>query len=265
MAVRTLPHLSTLLQDAFRLAWARFGTLLVLVLVPFVPLLLFGPFIVQVLLFVNQGVINFDTVVFYVSSWTTLLALLGLLLGFAVSVASAAGMFLTLAGTSDPGPRAALRLGIERWIPFAWTWVLSVLAVALSMVPGVLFFWWSGSFLQPLEGTRGLSIFALVASLVLLAPAFVVATWYALSLIPAARGDASGSDALRLSHRLIEGVTGQVFGLLFAWVLLEILFSILLNAFFPRLPLFTGFTYYCVTTILGSAYLVSIYHALRRA
>ncbi|MDP3685320.1 MAG: hypothetical protein Q8R32_00645 [bacterium] len=266
MAIRTLPHLSTLLRDACRLAWSRAGTLMVLVTVPFVPLLLFSPFIVQVLLAVNQGATDLTAIVVYVSPWTAVLALLGLLLGFVVSIVSAAGIFLTLGGTGDPGPRAALRLGMERWITFAWTWLLAVAAVALALLPGVLLFWWARAFfLFALDGAFGLSFVILILSLLLVFPAFLVATWYALSLIPAARGDAWGSDALRISHRLVEGVTGQVFGLLFAWLLFEMLFSILLNMFFPGLPLFTGFAYYYVTTIIGSAYLVTLYHALRRA
>ncbi|TSC72604.1 MAG: hypothetical protein G01um101438_321 [Parcubacteria group bacterium Gr01-1014_38] len=265
MAIRTLPHLSTLLRDAFRLAWSHVGTLIALATVPFVPLLLFSPFIVQVLLAVNQGAASLGAIVFYVSSWTAVLALLGLLLGFVVSVVSTAGIFFTLAGTSDPGPRAALRTGMERWIAFVWTWLLSVFAVALSLLPGMLFFWWARIGLQPVLEGSGLSLFALIVALLLVLPAFIVASWYAFSLIPAARGDAWGSDALRISHRLVAGVTGQVFGLLFAWFLFELLFSILLNAFFPGLPLFTGFVYYYTTTILGSAYLVVIYQALRRA
>ena len=265
MAIRTLPHLSTLLRDACRLAWSRVGTLIALATVPFVPLLLFSPFIVQVLLAMNQGATSLDAIVASVSPWTSMLALLGLLLGFAVSVVSAAAIFLTLAGSSDPGPRAALRTGSERWIAFVWTWLLSVLAVALSVLPGMLFFWWARTFLQPaLEGS-GLSLFVLIVALLLVLPAFIVASWYGFSLIPAARGDAWGSDALRISHRLVAGVTGQVFGLLFALLLFELLFSLLLNLFFPGLPLFVGFTYYYVTTLLGSAYLVTIYHALRRS
>lgn len=266
MAIRTLPHLSTLLRDAVRLAWSRAGTLAVLATAPFLPLLLFSPFIVQVLLAVNEGAADLSAIVTYVSPWTAVLALLGLLLGFVVSVVSAAGIFLTLGGTGDPGPRAALRLGAQRWIAFFWTWLLSVATVALTLLPGMLLFWWARTFfLSTLDGTSGLSVVILIISLLLVFPAFLVATWYAFSLIPAARGDAWGSDALRISHRLVEGVTGQVFGLLFAWLLFELLFSILLNLLFPGLPLFTGFTYYYITTLLGSAYLVTIYHALRRA
>lgn len=266
MAIRTLPHLSTLLRDAFRLAWSRVGTLAILASVPFLPLLLFSPFIVQVLLAINEGATNLPAIGTYVSPWTAVLALLGLLLGFVVSVVSAAGIFLTLGSASDPGPRGALRLGAQRWVAFAWTWFLAIIAVALTLLPGVLLFWWARTyFLSALDDASGLSAVMLLLSLLLVFPAFLVATWYAFSLIPAARGDAWGSDALRISHRLVEGAAGQIFGLLFAWVLFKLLFSILLNIFFPGLPVFTGFVYYYVTTLLGSAYLVTIYHALRRA
>lgn len=239
---------------------------MVLATAPFVPLLLFGPFIMQVLLAVNEGATDLMAIVVYVSPWTAVLALLGLLLGFIVSIVSAAGIFQTLAGTGDPGPRDALRLGVQRWIVVVWTWLLAVGAVTLALLPGLLLFWWARTFfLAGFDGMSGLSVVVLLLSLLLVFPAFIVATWYAFSIIPAARGDVWGSDALRISHRLVEGVTGQVFGLLFAWLLFELLFSILLNMFFPGLPLFVGFTYYYVTTLLGSAYLVTIYHALRRA
>ncbi|TSC61665.1 MAG: hypothetical protein G01um1014106_719 [Parcubacteria group bacterium Gr01-1014_106] len=267
MALRTLPHFSSILGDTFQLARARLGTLVVLATVPAVPLLLFSPFIAQALFALDQGAVTVDDVVSYISSWTSVLALIGMLLGVVVSIVSTAGMLFTLSAAHDPGPRTALQHGFQRWLPFVGTQILTTLAVFVVMLPGLLFLLWTQKLLGFSLATdiRGLSLGALLISILLLLPALLVATWYAFSLIPAARGDAWGPDALRFSHRLVHGASMHVFGLLFAWAVLEFFFSLVLNLLFPGLDLFRGFVHYYATTILGSAYLVTVYHALRKA
>lgn len=267
MALRTLPHFSTIVRDTFQLARARLGTLVVLSTVPFIPLLLFSPFITQILFAVNEGAGSIEAVVAYISFWTSILALVGIILSFVASGVSTAAMLFALASSNDPGARKALRVGVERWLAVLFTSVLSALAVLLVMLPGILFLWWASVALNLsfAEGMSGFSVATLVVAVLLLLPALIVATWYAFSLIPAARGDAWGPDALRLSHRLVHGATVHVFGLLFVWMVLEFFFSLLLNIFFPGLDLFQGFVHYYATTILGSAYLVTVYHALRKA
>lgn len=252
--MRVLPPVSTIFAEALRLARSRFGTLLALALLPLLPLALLAPFATEVFLALT------------VSPWATATAFLGLLLSLLVSLASGAGMFAALGSPTDPGPRAALSVGARRWIAVAWTQLLAVLAVVATAVPlfAVVFVseWVLGPDLADLFTLR---VVLLVVAVLLSIPVFVVATWYALAVIPAALGQAKASSALALSHRLVAGVTASTFGFLFLWFLLELLLSLLLALLFPGLALFQALTYYLTTSILGSAYLFAVYRALRNA
>ena len=266
MPVRFLPDLSALFADAVRMARARFWTLFVLGIFPAVPLVLLSPFIAQVLMARDQGAAFPEEIAPYISPWTSVVAVLGLILVFIVSFAASAGMFIALSAPRDPGPRRAMREGAQRWLAYFWVQLLMGIAVLLVLVPGVLFFTVGRNILGSMGGYHpSLSLFILLVSLLLVFPAFIVISWYAFSLVLAARGEASGVAALRVSHRLVHGATGQVFGFLFAWFLVELLLSLLLSVLFPGLPLFTGLVYYFTTTILGSAYLYALYLALRKA
>lgn len=266
MALRILPVLSTTFADTLRHAKSRFWTLFVLGLLPALPLVLLSPFIVQVLVALDEGALLATDIARYVTPWTSVVAVLGLLLGFVVSFASSAAMFVALGSPHDPGPRRAFQEGAQRWLAYFWTQLLMGGAVLLVLVPGLLFFTWGNGLLARMVGeSQALSLFVLLVSLLLVLPAFVIVTWYALAPILAAQGQAWGVAALRLSRRLVQGATGQMFGFLLAWFLFELLLSVLLPAFFPGLTLFTGFVHYFTTTILGSAYLFTLYQSLRRA
>lgn len=249
-----------------RLAQARMLTLFALSLFPAIPLVLVSPFLLQALRAAEFGVTDPVGMASLVSPWTVVAALLGLLLSFFASLASTAGMFVALGSPKDPGPRAAFREGARRWGSYLWTQVLVTLAVLLIMLPGLLFFTWAQEVLRVSSGADSLlATVALLLSLLLVTPAFLVVTWYAFATIPAARGEAWGVAAIRISHQLVRGSTGRVFGFLLAWLVFEALLAALLRAFFPGLPLFTGFVYYVLATVLGSAYLFTVYDALRKA
>lgn len=266
MSLRTLPTLSALFGTAFRLAGSRLGTLLPLALFPLVPLALFGPFVAQVLVAAEEGLFDPAGVATRVSPWTAVLAFLGLIGSFVFSVASAAGMLTVLGRSADPGPRTAFREGVQSWVAFVWTQLLAALAVLAAAIPGLLVFWWAQRMLgAALNGSMAIRLLALLVPLLLMVPAFVVAVWYAFAVIPAARGEARGPTALAVSRRLVEGATGHVFGILLAWSLAEVLLWALLALLLPGLTLLQGLVYYLTTSILGSAYLVAVYQALRRS
>lgn len=260
-----LPRLSTLFADAFRLARARFLTLFSLALYPLLPFALCSPFIAQVFVAVGEGATSPEEIAAGVSPWVVGLAVIGLLLSLVVSIASAAGMFIALGRGSDLGPRAAFSQGGRVWLQVTWTQILAALAVAAMALPAILLSWLGQMMLEesPTANTA-LYVLLLLISVLLILPALAVATWYAFAVIPAARGEAYGSTALTVSHRLVHGATVQAFGLLFAWTLFEFLFWLLLAVLFPGLTLLQGVTYYFVTSILGASYLVVIYNALRR-
>lgn len=265
MPIRLLPSLSSLFRGALRLAWGRLGTLVALALFPLVPLTLASPFIVQLLIVQEAGMVGAEATV--VALWATLLAFLGVLLAFIGGIASVAGMIVALTAPVDPGPRAAFREGARRWLAVLWTQLLVAVAVLLAALPLLAFLWWlggsgAGVTLAAIPSTRILTV---LLALLLAVPTFIVTVWYAFAFIPAARGEAWGVRALAVSHRLVHGATGQVFGLLLALVLFELLLSVLLLAFFPGLSLFQSFTYYLATTVLEASYLVVLYRALRQA
>lgn len=266
MVIRVLPPLSRLVHDAFLLARSRLGTLVSLALFPLIPFVLFGPFVAQVLVAIEEGMSGPADIATRISPWTAALAFLGLVLGFVVSVASAAGMFVALGKSADQGARAAFRDGTRAWFAFAWTQFLAALAVFATAVPGLFVFWWVQRVLgEALAGNLALRLLILLVPLLLVVPAFVVASWYAFALIPAARGETLGPAALAVSHRLVEGAVLHVFGLLLAWALAEVSFWVLLELLFPGLTLFKSLVHYLAVSILGSAYLVVVYQALRRS
>ena len=260
-----LPRLSTHFADAFRLARGRLLTLFSLALYPLLPLALFSPFIAQVFVAIGEGAASPEEIAAGVAPWVVGLAVVGLLLSLVVSVASAAGMFIALGRGSDLGPRVAFSQGGRVWLHVTWTQVLAALAVAAMALPAILLSWLGQMMLASTLTENSMPHVLLFLILVLLIlPALAVATWYAFAVIPAARGEAYGSTALTVSHQLVHGATVQVFGLLFAWTLFEFLFWLLLAVLFPGLTLLQGVTYYFVTSILGAAYLVAVYNALRR-
>lgn len=264
--MRILPPFSAVFGEALRLARSRFGTLLALALLPLLPLALLAPFATEVFFTAAGGVVDASEIALAISPWTTATAFLGLLLGFVVSLVSSAGMFAALGSPTDPGPRAALSVGARRWIAVAWTQLLTVLAVAATAVPLFAVAFVSERVLGPdLADLFTLRVVLLVVAVLLLIPVFVVATWYALAVIPAALGTVWGSGALAVSHRLVAGLWAPTFGFLFLWFLLELILSLLLALLFPSLTLFQALTYYLTTSILGSAYLFAIYRALRNA
>lgn len=261
-----LPPLSALFATAFHLARARLGTLVSLALFPLIPLLLLGPFLAQVLVAVEDGMVGPVAIAARISPWAGVLAFLGLVGSFIVSVASVAGTFVALGKSADHGPRAAFRDGMKAWGAVVWTQLLASLAVLVAAVPSFLVLRWLQLMIgNALASDRLLQMLALLVLLLLMIPAFVVTAWYSFAVIPAARREAFGPAALAVSHRLVEGATGHVFGLLLAWWLAEMVLWVLLSLLFPGLALFQGFVYYLVTAILGSAYLVAVYQALRRS
>lgn len=261
---RAFPSLSALVGDAVRLARSRLLTLCALALLPLLPLGLLGPFAVEVLVALDAGITSgFAS---FVSPLAIFAALVGLLLSVAVGQAATVGTFVVLGSPSDLGPRAAFRVGARRWLTLLWTEALVVLAILLAAAPSVVFSWWAKFTVGPfLRGEPFVAALVLVVSVLLLLPSLVVATWYAFAPIPAARGEAWGSGALTVSRRLVEGATGRAFGLLLAWFLFEMLFSLILAALFPGLVLFQRLVFYFTTTILSAAYLFTVYQALRRA
>lgn len=262
--LRALPSLSGLFGEAARCARRRLGTLTALALFPVIPLALAAPLGAQVSLALEYGLAP-ERIDSLVSPWTAILTFLGLVLAFVVAVASVIGMLATLAGPEDLGPRLAFRVGAQRWVAFLWTQFLTAIVIAAVALPAILFSWWADAALGPaLAENVALQAALLLIVLILLLPVFVAVSWYAFAAIPAALGEASGGRALAVSQRLVAGATGQVFGLLFTWFLFEILLSVLLRLLFPGLLLFQFVAYYLAVSLLGSAYLVVIYRALRQ-
>lgn len=266
MPLRLLPPLSSVFADAVRLARDRFWTLLALALLPAIPIVLVIPFLAQVFVAFDAGVTAGAELTRYTTPWIAGVALLGLLLSVVVSVASAAGIFVVLGAARDPGPRGAFRDGARRWLAYLWTQALVVVTVILVLVPTTVILALRQSVFMPgPDDARALSLLTTLLALILAVPAFIVISWYAFAPVLAARGDTWGVDALRLSHHLVEGLAAHVFGFLFAWLLFELLLSLILGALFPGLTLFANLVHYLTSSILGSAYLFTLYQAVRRA
>lgn len=262
--VRVLPPLASVVGDAARLARARLAILLGLAALPLLPLALFGPFVAEVAIALQYGVTTGFSAI--VSPWTALIAAVGLLLSVAVSLATTAAMFVVLGSPADLSLRAAVRLGVRRWVAFLWTQVLVGLAMVVAAVPSLLFAWWlSVRRGLTVDADPALALAAVVIALLLAVPVLIVASWYAVAPVSAARGEAWGSPALAVSHRLVQGATAQTFGILFVWFLFELFLSVALGALFPGLSLFQSLVFYFVTSILGNAYLFALYRALRRS
>lgn len=263
MSPRVLPPLSALFAEACRLARDRLGTLLALALFPLVPLVLFAPFMAEALVALQEGAVVPGDILLFVSPWTAVMAFLGIALSGIVTVASGAAMFSVLGRGADPGPRVAFRLGARVWLAVLWTQLL-VFGAALAAAAPALLVTWVAMTVGGGTTLRDSPLLAFLLALVLFFPVFVVITWYAFATIPAARGEVWGWRALAVSHRLVQGAGAQVFGLLLAWGLFELLLWLLLAALFPGLDLFRQLAFTLTAFILGSAYFVAVYNALRR-
>lgn len=263
--LRVIPSASVVFVDAVRLARSRLGTLLVLALFPLLPLTLLGPLATEVLAALDVGV-PADFFVLVVSPLALATALVGIVLSGVAGLASTVGMFVAYTNSRDVGPRAAFHIGTQRWGIFLWTEILVALAILCTAAPSLVFAWWAKETLGPLLYTEPLfGMFVLTIAVLLFLPVLVVATWYAFAPVIAARGEASGSLALAASRRLIRGAAGQTFGLLLVWFLFQLLFAFLLTLFFPGLLLLQRAIFYFTISILSTAYLFTLYQALRRS
>lgn len=261
MHLRTLPTPSALLGDAFQRARARFGTLLALALLPLLSLGLLAPLLAEV--YVAQHVGFQGDLAAFVSPSSAALAILGLVVSAAVSFATMAAMFTVLHDPADSGPRLAFQRGVRRWGAVLLTEVVVVGTLLLAAVPSIAFVALAGRVLDlPTVTDVWIRAVVFATTLVLFVPVLIVASWYVFAPIPAALGQAWGVAALRRSHRLVAGATGRVFGLLVFWVFLEVSLSFILAALFPGLELFQMLVFYLTVTILGVAYLFSVYRAL---
>lgn len=263
--LRVIPSASVVFVDAVRLARSRLGTLFVLAFFPLLPLTLLGPLATEVLVALAVGVPS-DFLVSVVSPLALATALVGVALSGVAGLASTVGMFVVYTSSSDLGPRAAFHIGTQRWSAFLWTEVLVALAILCAAAPSLVFTWWAKGTLGPLLYAEPiLGMFVLTIAVLLFLPVLVVATWYAFAPVAAARGEASGSLALAASRRLIRGAAGQTFGLLLTWFLFQLLVAFFLALFLPGLLLLQRALFYFSISILSTAYLFTLYQALRRS
>ncbi len=266
MPIRFLPTISGIFREALQLTRGRLWTLWTLALTPLVPGALVAPFVAEVLFHVEGGITGPAQIAEAVAPWTATLAVVGLVLGFIASVAATAATILVLTEPANPGVRSAFPRGLRRVVPVFWTQLLAVLAAAVAALPAVIFSWWTEQrAAASLAANPALGTFVQIVTILLFVPALIVALWYSVAVVPAARGETQGPAALAVSRRLVQGATGSVFGYFLAWILFEILLVLLLTLFFPGLTLFQATTYYLVTTVGSTALVVALYNALRRA
>jgi len=255
----TLPSFGSLVRTAWDLSRPRLRGLIVLAVLPLVPLFLFFP--VQSLTVLQRGVlVGGEPSV--PTSWFQTLGIVVLIAAFALNKISAAGMFAYLADPRIHGGRAALRRGWQRWLPYLWTELLLAVIVAVAMAPGLLLGWWLVSFfsvnaVNPED--LGLLFLALLAPAVLLLPGVAIAVRYAFAPLAVAVGSTAGPAALSLSSKMVQGHFWPVLGRLLLWILVQIIVVRMVSP----LPILNWFVPYAIS-ILGLAYLVALYQALRK-
>lgn len=230
--------------SSWRLFYGRWVTVIALALVPLLPLALLSPYFLER---AQPSVVSVS------------LALIAIVLFYLVSILSRATIFIAYTEQVVPTFRSALRRGLRRYLAYAVTEVLAVLVVAVALIPLMTFnlgdpFGVLAGTPQPLARAA-----TFAATLLLVAPAAVLAVLLAFAPLTAAVGQGTGLSALRRSATLLwkRGVFWAVFKRLALWILL---FVVVCTAVEP-LP-FAAFLVPFVMSLIGAAFLVTVYREL---